>query len=373
MLGPQQAGWRKGRHFSRLEPSSTLRSTAMTSHPPCAVLTRHPPVAPGRRQFLGDSAALGLAAALGGLGSLGAAPPDAWAATAKAPALLLAHEAPADVEPQGFLVSEKLDGVRALWDGATLLSRGGHVIQAPAWFLAALPPVPLDGELWGGRGQFESSSGTVRRSKPVDAQWRALRYVAFELPQGEGTFAQRAQRLQALAAASAQGLGALKFGPNHGSKQTLNHALNAANTATNAAAPSHAIFQAAEQRQLPNRAALQAWLAEVLRQGGEGLMLHRADAPYLTGRSRVLLKLKPEYDAEAFVLGYQAGQGRLAGRMGALHVRNAQGAEFLIGTGFSDAERLNPPPVGSQVSYRHRGHTEAGIPRFASFWRALAS
>jgi DNA ligase 1 len=109
-----------------------------------------------------------------------------------------------------------------------------------------------------------------------------------------------------------------------------------------------------------------------MKAGGEGLMLHRAEARYETGRSRALLKLKPLHDAEATVTGHIAGKGRHEGRMGALRMRTPEGREFLLGTGFSDAQRDDPPPVGSMLTYSYRGRTDAGLPRFASFVRLRA-
>jgi DNA ligase-1 len=246
----------------------------------------------------------------------------------------LASEAPDDVDPQGFLVSEKLDGVRALWDGQTLRFRSGRPIAAPAWFTGALPPQPLDGELWAGRGRFDLASGTVRRLQPEDADWRALRYAVFDLPAAPGGFAERAARLQRWA---------------------------------EGAAPPHC--SAVKQQVVPGRQALQRQLQAVVQAGGEGLVLHRASAHWQPGRSGQVLKLKPLHDAEATVLGHQPGQGRHAGRLGALRVRNDAGAVFEIGTGFSDAERAQPPAVGTRVTFTHRGHTPGGVPRFASFVR----
>jgi DNA ligase 1 len=258
-----------------------------------------------------------------------------WAAAARpALPLLLAQEAPDDIDPAGHLVSEKLDGVRAYWDGHRLLFRSGLPIAAPAWFTQKLPPVALDGELWLGRGSFSALSGAVRRSTPDDTEWRDLSYHVFELPGSPGSFAERSVRL----AAGVRGIG---WPP----------------------------LQAVEQAVLPDRAALQRRLAEVVRQGGEGLMLHRADALYVTGRSPVLLKLKPLHDAEAVVLAHVPGRGKHAGRLGALRVRTPEGLEFHIGTGFSDAERASPPAPGTVVTYTHRGHTDSGVPRFASFLR----
>lgn len=269
------------------------------------------------------------------LAALLAAPTLAHAGrAANAPPLPLALDAPPGLDPAGWLVSEKLDGVRAFWDGMQLRFRSGGLIAAPAWFLARLPRTPLDGELWLGRGRFEGSSGAVRRAEPDEAEWRALRYGVFELPGAAGTFAERAQRLQLLARE----------------------------------ADFPALWVLPQER-VASAAALQRRLHEVVAGGGEGLVLHRADAPWLTGRTPALLKLKPLADAEAVVVGHLPGRGKHAGRLGALQVCDEQGRRFALGTGFSDALRVTPPALGSTVTYTYRGRTEAGLPRFASFLR----
>ena len=243
--------------------------------------------------------------------------------------------APPGMDPRGHLVSEKLDGVRAVWDGRQLRFRSGRVVPAPHWFTDALPHVALDGELWAGRGRFDLVSGTVRRAVPDDAAWHALRLMVFDLPGAAGDFAARAARIAALAGDAGS-----------------------------------AVWAAVEQTRVSDPAALQRWLDRVVHGGGEGLVLHRADAPWAPGRSSALWKLKPLNDAEAQVLVHEPGRGRLAGLMGALRVRTADGIEFRIGTGFTDAQRRDPPAVGSWISYTHRGLTPAGVPRFASYWRA---
>ncbi len=260
--------------------------------------------------------------------------PFAPRAGAAALPLLLAHEADADIDPAGWLVSEKLDGVRALWDGARLRFRGGGRVAAPAWFTRQLPSTALDGELWIGRGRFDELSGLVRRASPDDAAWQQVRYMAFEMPGGPLRFHERAAALSELARRA-------------GSPQ----------------------WQAVPQSTVTGRDALRRRLDEVVRGGGEGLMLHRSDAAYVTGRSRVLLKLKPVQDADAVVVGHEPGRGRLAGRLGALQVRTDAGVVFQIGTGFGDAQRDAPPPLGRTVTYTHRGLTPQGVPRFASFLR----
>lgn len=243
---------------------------------------------------------------------------------------LLARQAPANIDPSAYLVSEKLDGVRALWDGQVLSFRSGRPVAAPAWFLAALPRQPLDGELWMARRTFDALSATVRRAEPVDAEWRRVRYRVFELPAGEGSFAQRAEALKGMAGG---------------------------------------VVEPVEQMRLTSNAALRDKLKAVVAAGGEGLMLHRADAPLASGRSDLLLKLKALADAEAVVVGHEPGKGRFAGQLGALELQTPEGVRFKLGTGFSDEQRRNPPPVGATVTYRYRDLTPSGKPRFASFLR----
>jgi DNA ligase-1 len=238
------------------------------------------------------------------------------------------------VDPAPYLVSEKYDGVRGHWDGSALRYRSGRVVPAPAWFTARLPLTPLDGELWLGRGRFDELSGIVRKSTPVDAEWRELRYMVFELPGAAGTFAERARRIRELAA------------------QT-----------------DWPQLAAVEQAPVADRDALQRRLDATVAQGGEGLVLHLASAAYRPGRSDVTMKLKPELDTEAVVIAHHPGQGRNASRLGALEVRAPDGRQFLIGSGFSDAQRRDPPAVGSVVTYRYRELTPTGLPRFASFLR----
>lgn len=250
------------------------------------------------------------------------------------PPILLANVLGPEVDPARYLVSEKYDGVRAVWDGKALRFRSGREVAAPRWFLEKLPAQPLDGELWLGRGRFEALSALVRRSEPVDAEWRPVKYMVFELPGDPGTFAERAARIREVVAAA-------------GWDQLV----------------------AVEQSPVKDRAELKARLDAVVKAGGEGLMLHLAEAPYVTGRSDVLLKLKPLLDTEAVVVAHVAGKGKYKGMLGALRVRTPEGREFLLGTGFNEATRRNPPLVGTTVTYTYRGLTKTGLPRFASFLR----
>jgi len=256
------------------------------------------------------------------------------AVAAESPAILLAEVYRNQVDVAKYLVSEKLDGVRAIWDGRNLRFRSGKEINAPRWFIEGLPKHALDGELWMGRGSFERLSGIVRREVPDDDEWRQVRYMIFELPGATGTFGERAEAMRQIA--------------------------RQANIPW---------LREIEQFSVVDRNSLQKRLKEVVKTGGEGLMLHRSDATYETGRSDTLLKMKPWEDAEAVVIGHLPGNGKYEGVTGALRLRTADGREFAVGTGFTDAQRKNPPALGATVTYRYRDLTNSGLPRFASFLR----
>ena len=248
--------------------------------------------------------------------------------------VLLAHVYKPGINLQEYLVSEKFDGVRAVWNGKDFHTRTGRLIVAPTWFTQNLPKIPLDGELWLSHGKFDALSGAVRKDVPIDAEWRGISYLVFELPNAAGTFAERAKRIDVIV-----------------KQAKIPH------------------LKAVKQSYVKDEVALNKRLKQVVAQGGEGLMLHRADALYVTGRSDVLLKLKPLYDAEATVVAHTPGQGKYKGKLGALLVETPKGIRFKLGTGFSDAQRENPPKIGSMVTYTYRDKTNSGKPKFASFLR----
>lgn len=248
--------------------------------------------------------------------------------------LMLANVYRPGIALDDYWVSEKYDGVRAYWDGQRLLTRGGEVIAAPAWFVAGWPSQPLDGELWAGRGRFGQAVATVRTQQPQEQAWRAMRFMAFDLPLHGAVFDQRLPALQ----------------------QVIAH-LNLP------------WVEAVAQFRVADHAALQALLEGVVAAGGEGLMLHRGSSLYRAERNDDLLKFKPYEDSEAVVIGYTPGKGKYAGMVGALLLQMPNGLRFRLGSGLSDAQRCAPPPLGSQVTYRYRGLNASGIPRFAVFMR----
>jgi DNA ligase-1 len=264
--------------------------------------------------------------------SLRSAPAPAHGATP--PRIMLATRHHAGIDVAEYWVSEKLDGVRGRWDGRRLRTRSGLDVDPPAWFTARWPAVPMDGELWIGRGRFEDISTLVRTPAPDGEAWRRVRFMVFDLPADVGTFEARSAHMRAL--------------------------LDKAGIAWLRPVP---------QFRIRDAAALDARLKAIVAAGGEGLMPHHRAARYRVGRSDDLLKYKPYDDAEARVVGHTAGRGKYAGKLGALIVQRPDGLRFRLGSGFSDAQRARPPPIGSQVTYRYNGLTANGVPRFARFLR----
>ncbi len=243
-----------------------------------------------------------------------------------------------DTDVKTFLVSEKYDGVRAIWKDGKLQTRNGNTIHAPAWFLAGLPDVWLDGELWSKRQDFEFIASTVSKRTPIDSEWEKIHYMVFDAPNATQTFEQRAEQYHQII----NTLG-------------LNH------------------IKPIKQFKVENNALLSSLLEKYTNAGAEGLMLHRAKAMHTEGRSHNLLKLKPYMDAEAIVLEHLPGKGKYEGLMGSIKVRWQESAnefvEFKIGTGFSDKDRKNPPGIGSTITFKYHGLTKNKLPRFASFLR----
>jgi DNA ligase-1 len=330
------AGWGK------VHPTVALDSTARAGKDRRSPLSacRRKPVMPKtsssieRRSLLLAVAALALArraAALPG----GQAP--SGTATAPSAEVALAPQLAAvyvgQVDPARCFVSEKYDGVRALWDGRVLRHRSGRVVSAPPSFIAALPAAPLDGELWLGRGRFDALSARVRRAEPDEREWREVRYMVFDTPVSGLPFAARLERLAELAPAL------------------------------------RAPVEIAPQWRGADRVELERALMRTVAAGGEGLMLHVADAPYTPGRSEALMKLKPHLDAEAVVVGHRPGSGKYRRLVGALEVESAEGRRFFVGSGLSDRSRREPPAIGTTITYRYRALTSSGLPRFATYLR----
>jgi DNA ligase-1 len=247
------------------------------------------------------------------------------------PPLLLAERWDNAQDLAGWWLSEKLDGVRAYWDGRSLISRLGNPFHAPDWFLEGLPGFSLDGELWIGRKAFQRTVGIVRRQDKTDL-WKQVRYVAFDAPGLDEVFEDRLDAIRAHVYL-------------HRPPYLTYH--------------EHAICTGIGH--------LRAELARIEALGGEGLMLRQPRSRYEVGRSLTLLKVKSFRDAEARVLEHLKGAGRHKGRLGALLVELPDGTRFSVGTGFSDAEREAPPPIGTVITFRYQELSDGGVPRFPSY------
>ena len=250
----------------------------------------------------------------------------------KGPPLLLAHSWDNETDLTDWWMSEKLDGVRAYWDGQQFFSRQGNLYHAPDWFIAKLPPIPLDGELWLDRKRFQRTVSIVRRQDKSDL-WKEISYVVFDAPA-------MAEPFEARQAALAEHLASLD-GP----------------------------VRLLEQNRCQGLDHLRETLRQIESIGGEGLMLRQPGSLYEAGRSTTLYKVKSFHDAEAVVVEHLPGTGRHKGRMGALLVELPDGTRFSVGTGFSDALRDAPPVPGCLITFRYQELTDGGVPRFPSFVR----
>jgi DNA ligase 1 len=259
--------------------------------------------------------------------------PTSAASKSPAPPLLLAHSWDNEQDVKGWHMSEKLDGVRAYWNGKQFVSRQGNVFHAPTWFTKGLPSIALDGEIWMDRKKFQQTVSIVRRQDGGDL-WKSLIYAVFDAPGSTEPFETRLKTVQDI-------------------------------FRTEKAAYGRALYQV----RCEGMDHLQSELARINALGGEGLMLRQPGSAYEAGRSNTLLKVKTFHDSEAHVVEHLPGAGKHKGRLGALLVELPNGKQFSVGTGFSDAERENPPAIGTLITFRFQEFTDGGIPRFPAFVR----
>jgi DNA ligase-1 len=265
---------------------------------------------------------------------INAKPALASKSASEKPPLQFASSYQKNIVIKDYWVSEKLDGVRGYWTGKALFTRSGNLLSPPPWFIENWPKTAMDGELWSERGQFETISGCVRRKYSDGECWKSLKLMVFDLPNQPGSFTLRLPLIKQLVQGSQS-----------------------------------AYLAMVPQKKIANHTDLYALLDNVVKQNGEGLMLHLAKAHYQSGRSKNVLKLKKHQDAEAVVIAHMPGKGKYQGLLGAIKVRTTEGIIFKIGNGFSDQQRQQPPKIGSVITYKYIGKTKRGVPRFASFLR----
>ncbi|WP_297442323.1 DNA ligase [Sulfurimonas sp.] len=234
-----------------------------------------------------------------------------------------------DQNISGWVMSEKLDGIRAYWDGKYLLSRGGKIIHAPAYFTKEFPPFAIDGELWSKRSDFSHISSIVRDRVP-SREWSQISYNIFEVPNAVGGLFERLEKVQPYKS------NILKIIPQIAVKSKEN---------------------------------MRKFLKSVEAKGGEGLVVRDPNAVYIAKRTSKALKVKSFLDAECRVIGYTKGKGKYSGKLGALKCQLNNGEIFKIGSGFSDVQRENPPAIGSRVTFKYKELTKNGKPRFPVYMR----
>lgn len=245
---------------------------------------------------------------------------------AAARAVMLAHKwddpKQKEKDPTGWVLSEKLDGVRAYWDGQAFYSRQGNPFVCPRGWRADMPAFALDGELWCGRGLFQKTVSIVKRQKGLgDDDWRFVHYLVFDAPQHGGKYEERVQFLH-----------------DHLDPISLK-----TDSPTNVTVVGTQVCRGNDH--------LMQQLDIVIKKGGEGIMLRKPGSAYEHCRSWNLLKLKQFHDEEALVVGHQASKTG-NGTMGALECKLANGIRVKVGSGFTDADRRNPPKIGAVISFK---------------------
>ncbi len=227
-------------------------------------------------------------------------------------------------EVAGWVMSEKLDGIRGFWTGSELISRGGNTIQAPAWFIKDYPPFAVDGELWTKRDDFETISSIVRSQNPDD-RWKNITHNIFEVPNQTGNLFDRLSVLE-----------------NYLAKKPV---------------PNLKILK---QTLIKDKSQLQDYLAEVVAQKGEGVVVRNPNTLYETGRLSSALKVKKYFDTECTVLEILPGKGKYLGKMGSVLCQTESGKQLRVGSGFKDKDRENPPSIGSKITFKYYGFTNKG-------------
>ena len=248
----------------------------------------------------------------------------------------------------GWLASEKLDGVRAYWDGRNLLSRNGKILAAPEGWSAHFPSFALDGERYTARGEFEKIQSTVMDKTPSVTAWSEIKFYVFDVPEASGGLLERLSELEKFILQNPQAGQNLKI---------------------------------IKQVKVKDNAEFEAFAEAIIAKGGEGAVVREPNAPYERKRSKNALKYKKFKDAECEVTEVNAGTGKYAGLMGSVTCKSLgaagsnadeqipHGVKFKVGSGFSDLQRANPPKIGSIITYKYQNLTAKGLPRFPIFLR----
>ena len=246
---------------------------------------------------------------------------------AKKPELFLLNNYSNDINISSWYMSEKLDGVRAYWDGKNLISRNGIVFQVPKFFTKDFPKIKLDGEIWSKRNDFSHISSIVN-TKLSNNGWKDLTYNVFEVPNVTGSLTERLLKVK-----------------------------------------ESKYIRVVKQIRVENKKHLYKFLKSIEHKGGEGVVVRDGTLSYYTGRNNNALKVKSYIDEECEVVGYNKGSGKYKNMLGSLICKMDNAKRVKIGTGFSDKQRKNPPEIGAIITFKYYGLTSKGNPRFPVFLR----
>jgi len=237
-----------------------------------------------------------------------------------------------DLNVTGWVMSEKLDGVRAYWDGKQLISRSGRIFNPPRSFTQGFPSFALDGEIWSRRGEFEHIVSIVN-TKDSKEGWNELTYNIFEVPHQKGGLLQRLNVLEAY-------------------------------LETHLAEKLHIL----KQTKINDEYVVRSFFEKVIEHGGEGIVLRDPNERYYTGRTSSALKHKPFTDAECRVTAILEGKGKFKDQMGAVKC-DYKGKIIKIGSGFTSEQRKHSFEIGTVVSFKYYGLTHLGNPKYPVFLR----
>jgi DNA ligase-1 len=241
------------------------------------------------------------------------------------PNLFLLERYQNDINTTGWYMSEKLDGVRAFWDGEKLISRSGKIFNPPHFFLKDFPKHKLDGELWTKRNDFSNILSIVSQDNPHDG-WKNITYNIFEVPESNGDLMQRLSNVK-----------------------------------------ENKYIKKIKQIKIQNSSDLETFLKSVENKEGEGVVVRDGSLDYYTGRTQNALKLKSYIDDECEVVGYNSGHGKYDGLVGSLSCRMDNMQVIKIGSGLSELQREFPPKIGAIITFKYYGLTSKGNPRFPIF------
>jgi DNA ligase-1 len=249
-----------------------------------------------------------------------------------------------DEDPTGYMMSEKLDGIRGIYFDGKFMTRTNKPISAPASFIENLKNLPkgiaLDGELFTKRGKFSRTSSIVSKKIPIEKEWLAVKFVVFDIPNMIEEFEKRYSHLVEV-------IGTLESDKikvsQHVKVKSRQHLDNAQNC--------------------------------ILKHGGEGVMLRLPNSYYQNKRSHTLLKYKNWLDDEVVVKDYEFGEGKYTGMLGALtvqwlHPKDNNNFTFEVGSGFTADERKNHLtlyPKGTILKIKYFELTELNAARMPIF------